>query len=86
FSYEHNSMTNMFPVEAQRVKEILRMNSRGVKCESLMPVAQEKSPEFVTAVGDDSITRFDDRSKINTKRKKSKRPLRKNTNGNNNQS
>lgn len=68
FSYEQNSMTNMFPVDAFRVKEILRMNARGVKCESLMPDVEAKSPEFVTAVGDDSISRFDDKGQGNGKR------------------
>lgn len=90
FSYEQNSMTNMFPVEALRVKEILRMNARGVKCESLLPDVQAKSPEFVTAVGDDSITRFDERGNGsgngsgNGGRKSGKRTLRKNINKNNN--
>ena len=90
FSYEQNSMTNMFPVEALRVKEILRMNARGVKCESLLPDVQAKSPEFVTAVGDDSITRFDERGKGsgngngNGGRKNGKRTVRKNINKNNN--
>ena len=68
FSYEQNSMTNMFPVDAFRVKEILRMNARGVKCESLMPDVEAKSPEFVTSVGDDSISRFDDKGQGNGKR------------------
>jgi cell fate regulator YaaT (PSP1 superfamily) len=84
FSYENNSMTNMFPVEGQKVKEILRMNSRGVKCESLLPDVQAKAPEFVTAVGDDSITRFDDRSKSNAGKKSGKRTIKKNVNKNNN--
>lgn len=90
FSYEQNSMTNMFPVEALRVKEILRMNARGVKCESLLPDVQAKSPEFVTAVGDDSITRFDERGNGsgngngNGGRKNGKRTVRKNINKNNN--
>lgn len=84
FSYEHNSMTNMFPVEAQKVKEILRMNARGVKSESLLPDVQAKSPEFVTAVGDDSITRFDDRGKGNAGRNNGKRTIRKSINKNNN--
>ncbi len=80
FSYEQNSMTNMFPLEAEKVKEILRMNARGTKCESLLPEVQKKSPEFVTAVGDDSITRFDDRSQNNGRRRNNKRP--KNNGGN----
>ena len=67
FSYEQNSMTNMFSVDALKVKEILRMNARGVKCESLIPDVQAKSPEFVTAVGDDSITRFDEKGRGSAK-------------------
>ncbi len=63
FSYEQNSMTNMFPLDASKVKEIIKLNARGIKVESLLPVASEKSPEFVTAVGDDSISRFDEKHK-----------------------
>lgn len=73
FSYEHNSMANMFPVDAQKVKEILKMNARGEKATALVNIDQKKSPEFITAVGDDSITRFDEKSPVGGKRHNSNR-------------
>ena len=86
FSYEQNSMANMFPIPADKVREILKLNSKGVKVESLLPTAKDKSPEFVTSVGDDSISRFDEKSRVpNNKHKGPKKPqkLVKNGNGNN---
>lgn len=60
FSFEQNSMTNMFPVEAERVKEFIKLNKRGVKVSNINPRKDAKSPEFMSAVGEDSISRFDD--------------------------
>jgi len=61
FSFEQNSMTNMFPLDAERVKEILRLNRRGVKATNVNPRKENKMPEFMSAVGEDSISRFDDK-------------------------
>ena len=58
FSYEKGSLANLFPVPAAKVAEIIKMNRNGIKAESLKTEPDE-SPEFVTAVGDDSISRFD---------------------------
>ena len=59
FSYDKFSQANMFPLSAIEVREILKMNSEGIKPESLKSEPEPVAPEFVTAVGDDSITRFD---------------------------
>lgn len=59
FSYDKFSQANMFPLSAIEVKEILKMNREGIKPESLKSEPEPAAPEFVTAVGDDSITRFD---------------------------
>ena len=59
FSYEKNSLTDIYPLDAAEVKEILKMNRNGQKPESLKLEPEPELPEFVTAVGDDSITRFD---------------------------
>ena len=58
-SYEKNSLTDIYPLDAAEVKEILKMNRNGQKPESLKLEPEPELPEFVTAVGDDSITRFD---------------------------
>lgn len=66
FSYDQHSMANMFPLQAERVREIIRLNKRGIKVESLISQDKEaKSPEFKSAVGEGSISRFDDRSGSN---------------------
>ncbi len=60
FSYEQNSMTNMFPLSAEKVKEVINLNRRGAKAGSINPRKDPKMPEFMSAVGEDSISRFDD--------------------------
>ena len=67
FSYDKGSDANLYPLDAAEVMEIIKMNRNGVKPESLRSEPAPAAPEFVTAVGDDSITRFD-----TPKRKKSR--------------
>ena len=59
FSYDKGSDANLYPLDAAEVMEIIKMNRNGVKPESLRSEPAPAAPEFVTAVGDDSITRFD---------------------------
>ena len=67
FSYDRSSDADLYPVDAAEVREIIKMNRNGVKPESLKSEPEPpRAPEFVTAVGDDSISRFD-----SPKRKKS---------------
>ncbi|MBR1573877.1 MAG: hypothetical protein IJ652_03400 [Bacteroidales bacterium] len=68
FSYEKNSLVNIYPLEASEVREVIKMNRNGIKPESLRTEPEPALPEFVSAVGDDSITRFD--SQLRSKRKK----------------
>ena len=67
FSYEKGSLANIYALDASEVREIIKMNRNGIRPESLKYEPEPELPEFVTAVGDDSITRFDTVSK---KRKK----------------
>ena len=69
FSYDPNSFANLYPLAASDVLEIIRMNRRGEKPESLKTEPEPSGLEFVTAVGDDSITRFDE-----TRKKKKRNP------------
>ena len=71
FSYDPSSLSNLYALDASEVREIIKMNRNGVKPESLQTEPEPTAPEFVTAVGDDSITRFDESRK---RRKKKKRP------------
>jgi hypothetical protein len=68
FSYEKGSLAKVYPLPASQVREIIMMNRNGQKPETLLPDTEPVAPEFVTAVGDDSISRFDEARK--KKRKK----------------
>ena len=59
FSYDKGSDANLYPLAADDVREIIRMNRNGIKPESLLPEPVDRTPEFVTAVGEGSISRFD---------------------------
>ena len=59
FSYDKHSDADLYALDASDVFEIIKMNRNGVKPESLKTEPEPSAPEFVTAVGDDSITRFD---------------------------
>lgn len=59
FSYDKSSLSNIYPLDANEVKEIIKMNRNGIRPESLMSEPAPARPEFVSAVGDDSISRFD---------------------------
>ena len=59
FSYDKNSDANLYALDAEEVWDILEMNRAGERPESLKTEPEPAAPEFVTAVGDDSISRFD---------------------------
>ena len=58
-SYDKGSDANLYPLAADDVREIIKMNRNGIKPESLLPEPVDRTPEFVTAVGEGSISRFD---------------------------
>ena len=70
FSYDQSSLANLYPVYAEDVWEIIKMNRRGEKPASLKSDDVPSAPEFVTAVGDDAINRFDEARKRKKKKKK----------------
>ena len=63
FSYEQGSLANLYPIPASRVREILAENRQGNKPASLQDSGPSVKSEFISAVGDDSITRFDEQKK-----------------------
>ena len=68
FSYDEGNMSNMFPIDAETVRNIISLNRKGIKAKDTKE--SEHKSEFVSAVGDDSISRFDESKK---KKKKKKR-------------
>ena len=69
FSYDSTSLANLYPLDASEVREIIKMNRNGIRPESLKSDPEPRTPEFVSAVGDDSITRFDETRKRKKKKK-----------------
>ena len=69
FSYDPSSFANLYPLYAEDVWDIIRMTKEGVKPSSLKDDVEPVAPEFVTAVGDDAINRFDEAKKRKKKKK-----------------
>ena len=69
FSYDPQSLANLYPLYAEDVWDIIRMNRNGEKPASLKEDSEPIAPEFVTAVGDDAINRFDEAHKRKKKKK-----------------
>ena len=65
FSYDPKSMAKLFALSAEQVREIAAANKKGIKPDSLPDNSVEEQEEtgFISAVGDDSISRFDDKGK-----------------------
>jgi cell fate regulator YaaT (PSP1 superfamily) len=72
FSYEKGSLANVYGLSADEVREIQAMNRRGERPATLQE-EPEAAPEFVSAVGDDAINRFDPEKKRKKRRKNKKR-------------
>ena len=80
FSYDKGSLAELFAIPAERVKEIMAMNRKGQRPASLKADIEVEAPEFVSAVGDDSISRFDE---VRKKKRRKKNNRRKRTDSNN---
>ncbi len=72
FSYEKGSLAKVYGLSADEVREIQAMNRRGERPATLQE-EPEAAPEFVSAVGDDAINRFDPEKKRKKRRKNKKR-------------
>jgi len=59
FSYDRSSDAELYPLASEDVMEIIKMNRNGVRPDSLKTEPEYAAPEFVTAVGEGSISRFD---------------------------
>ncbi len=75
FSYERGSLAQIFPLSAQEVRDIQEMNRRGEKPSTLRQ-EEVSAPEFVSAVGDDAINRFDPEKKKKRRNRNRNRPRR----------
>ena len=71
FSYEKGSLAQVFPLTADEVREIQEMNRRGEKPATLRQ-DDVSMPEFISAVGDDAINRFDPEKRRKRRKNKSR--------------
>lgn len=79
FSYKHEPSI-FIPMKAQQVKEVLQKNEAGEKPEDLIPATIEskikvvQEPAFENVVGQDSLTRFDNKGQRNKKHHSKNKP------------
>ncbi len=81
YSFAPNMPLNVISAKIERVKEVIDLNKKGINPEKLVEVDEivtKTTHDFTNIIGDESITRFDNKKTSKTKRKKF-RP-RKNTN------
>ena len=71
FSYEKGSLAQVFPLSADEVREIQALNRRGEKPATLRQ-EDVSVPEFIDAVGDDAINRFDPEKKKRRRKNRGK--------------
>ena len=75
FSSDPHSQAAMYPLNVERVREIIRANQKGRKVEQLddstKPFQQEE-PTFADVVGEESLTRFDRQKEGRRKNRKKK--------------
>ncbi len=71
---------SIIPLSIERVFEIIEMNKSGEKIESLQEFVDypeiEEEPDYTNVVGQDDLTRFDQKFKKKKKKKKKRRPNR----------
>lgn len=77
YSFSKDGVATLIPVSVERVIEIIELNKQGIKAKSLMdPVAEEpvkKNLDYSNPIGGDSITRFEDNTRDQRKKKKKNR-------------
>ncbi len=60
FCYTDKDSDEAYPIKADRIREILKLNAEGKKAPSIAGNKTEKVIDFKSAAGEDSITRFDE--------------------------
>jgi cell fate regulator YaaT (PSP1 superfamily) len=76
YTFDPVHMVNFTPVPVNRVKEIIELNKKGTKVDVLVDIAKvikEGHLDFKNEVGQDSLTRFDDKKPKRKKKRNNKR-------------
>lgn len=81
YSFDEHGASNLTPVPIERVKEIVELNKQGKDVEFLIDpaaLAEGEPLDFQNVVGQESLTRFEDKKTKNQgKRSKGKKPRKK---------
>ncbi len=72
FTYDSKDSSEAYPVDVDKINEIIKLNKEGKLGKSIATVPKEKIIDFKSAAGEDSITRFDEVKKKRKNRPKSK--------------
>ena len=75
YSFDKFNSMNMVQVSVDRVKEIIRLNKKGIKVDKLISeksIDNKKSLDYENVVGQDSLNRFDKKDNPNKRRGKRK--------------
>src|SRR6056297_1430816 len=78
-SFDRENVVNITPVPVDRVKEIIELNQKGQKVDALIDITllEERGLDYKNVVGQESLTRFDEKKGKRRKRKDKKTGNRK---------
>lgn len=82
YSFDKASAANLIPVSVERVKEMIRLNKKNVIPENLIDfeeISNNQEDDYADVIGQDSLTRFEDKRRLkkkSRKKKKKKKPPR----------
>jgi len=83
YSFDPQNMVNMTAVPVERVHEIIALNKKGIHVDELIETEENilhQSSDYANEVGQDSLTRFDDKKKPKRKHKRKKKSFSKRNN------
>jgi cell fate regulator YaaT (PSP1 superfamily) len=74
YSFDRDNIVNITPVPVDRVKEIIQLNQKGQKADTLIDITviDDGGLDFKNVVGQESLTRFDEKKGKRRKRKSNK--------------
>lgn len=80
YSFDPQNPVNMTAVPVERVHEIIALNKKGVKVDTLVNTDEpftQQNLDYTGSVGQESLTRFDDKNKLKKRVKKKKKSFSK---------
>jgi len=83
YSLNHPSATNLIAVSVERVKEIIHLNRKSIIPENLVEFIETPitgTEDYADVIGQDSLTRFEEKKHMRKKKKKNKNKQRKKKN------